>query len=277
MAARKKQGLEFFRLDTELTDRERYLIPTGGPELFASWVALRMELFKCGCCLAFGAVERASFCFSYGYDEKKLSGILQELFKAKLFHEDTYKTTSFLTSKDIQRQYVTACMAAKRKEIKLPRQVLLLPEGEYEGEDTISLYDLRVEESRVEEYANVSGVTLQDSGNIPEESAASPPSKKQSSKGKTICKPDSVSKDYLESLVINPRYGNGDANLVLECFEEMYNWSTGKGEKRLDWPACLRNWILKERKRGRASRAKTFTEIENDNFNNALDNFFNED
>ena len=88
---------------------------------------------------------------------------------------------------------------------------------------------------------------------------------------KTICQNESVPKEALAKLLCDPRYCDGDREMLRDCFEAMRDWSQAKLEKRADWTAALRNWIKTTRQRdGRqphrngTERKKSFAQIEDD-------------
>lgn len=255
MAPTKKQGLDYFPIFTKLTDREKYLLAKGGPSLLMAWFSIRMELYSVGCCLAWGEVEQVAFAREYSYEFQNISGIIQELFKSNLLSESVFSATGYLTSKDIQKQYILCCSLAKRKEIQIPRQILLLSEDELAENQAIILIDIKLNETKLKIFGN-------DSGIIPEVSNL-PAQRPKKDPRTTVCTKESIPLEVLQELCQNPRYGDGDKNLVIECFEEMFNWSQSGQKRKADWAATLRNWILK-RRRDNKPRQKTFTELEDD-------------
>lgn len=88
---------------------------------------------------------------------------------------------------------------------------------------------------------------------------------------KTICTNDSIPKDAFAKLLADPRYCDGDREMLRDCFEGMRDWSQSKLEKRADWTAALRNWIKTTRTKdgrqphqGSPKRPKCFDEIEDE-------------
>lgn len=84
-------------------------------------------------------------------------------------------------------------------------------------------------------------------------------------------KKTSITKEQYQDILKDPKLANNDREFLLQAVLEMEDWSQGKGEKRIDWAASLRNWIRKNRKNNYTPKGvanpkqpKTFRELEDD-------------
>jgi hypothetical protein len=81
----------------------------------------------------------------------------------------------------------------------------------------------------------------------------------------------SISHEQYQELMSRQDMAAGDREYLRDQVESMADWSSGKGERRVDWAACLRNWIKRNRKSGdmpngviKKGGPQTFTEREED-------------
>lgn len=116
------------------------------------------------------------------------------------------------------------------------------------------------------------------------EEAAPLPVPIKTNKGKTRFDPrKSITSHQYQVMLEDPTLADGDRAWMFEQLKTMADWSAN-GNMKLDWAATFRNWMRSERKRGNVpnahknrnghhKRPQTFQEIDQQNFNNALQGF----
>lgn len=88
-------------------------------------------------------------------------------------------------------------------------------------------------------------------------------------------KKESITREQYQAILTSPSLADNDREFLKWCVEEMADWAASNGKRKADWAATLRNWVrrnLKEKQKFE-KRPKTFTEIEDENYEEASKRF----
>ena len=128
MARPKKLGLDYFPLDVDFADDDKFLAieATHGPAACYLIIRLFADSFRAGYARKFGINARKLFCYKSRVDEKELDAVLETAFNVGLFDRSVFENTEHLTSKALQRRYQEA--VRKRQTFEKIEGVWLLDE-----------------------------------------------------------------------------------------------------------------------------------------------------
>lgn len=130
MARPKKDGLEYFPLDTDMDqdDKVRLIEAEHGMLGFGILVKLFMKIYKEGYYYEWGEMQQLLFSRSINVDINKVIAVINSCLKWNLFDNNLFEQHGILTSKGIQRRYAKA--TSRRNNVKVAKEYWLLPQEE---------------------------------------------------------------------------------------------------------------------------------------------------
>lgn len=147
MARPLKEGLDYFPMDVDadMDDKVEYVIAKCGFQAFGVYVKLLMSIYKNGCFMDFGEIQKTVFSRRVYMNVEDVDVILKECIRVGLFDKDLYEKDKILTSSSIQRRYLAA--TEKRKNTAIPSKINLLNDfnGEISNEKTVVSDELTTE------------------------------------------------------------------------------------------------------------------------------------
>lgn len=126
-----KTGLSYYNADTDRFQdiRIKRLRKDFGCDGFAVYEYILNEIYRVrGCFLVWDESTAFDVAEYWGLKESKVEEIVRYCCAVGLFDKALLSNGSVLTSSSIQSRYVSMCMRAKRKEIKIPEEYAKLPE-----------------------------------------------------------------------------------------------------------------------------------------------------
>lgn len=163
-------------MDTDLDDDEKFeflLIeyPERFDELELIYMRLIRQIYKVGLCYRWDDVSARVLPVKLRRLPEEFRNILEIFLTVGLIDRDVFESRNFITSRGIQKRYISVMASMKRKFIKVPDGVLLLDESDIPRTIQISSNIKRKERKGKERVsAEGSGSIPDDSGNIPEHS-----------------------------------------------------------------------------------------------------------
>jgi len=162
MAAPLKEGLDYFPLDVNIEQNSKiyYLESKHGPLAFNMIIKLWCRIYEKGYFLKWGEKEAQIFSRQTGIPLDKVFEIMDDCFEEGVFEKSLFENCQILTSKEIQRRFLSGC--SRRKTIRIEKMYTLLDVNEYNNAvivDTMSTLNLKmstltpqskVKESKVE-------------------------------------------------------------------------------------------------------------------------------
>ena len=136
MARPTKTGLDYFALDVCFTDTDDcidLLEAEHGLVGFAMLIKLWQKIYANGYYICWNDDAVMLFARKVNETTNKVSSVINSAFRRKIFDRSAYKNFGVLTSRGIQRRYITTCAAAKRKHIIIDRRYLLVTDEKILG------------------------------------------------------------------------------------------------------------------------------------------------
>lgn len=124
MARPIKQGLEYFPLDVVMDDKVALIEAEHGIVGFGLLIKLFQKIYSEGYYYTWTEKEQLLFSKRVSVDRNKVNDIINDCLKWGVFHEELYNNFNILTSRGIQKRYLSA--AYKRSTIELYKEFLLI-------------------------------------------------------------------------------------------------------------------------------------------------------
>lgn len=179
MARPIKEGLDYFPLDVDIDQDDKIALIEASHGLigFAVIIKMFMKIYDNSYFYKWGEKEQLLFSKRVNVDINSLNDIINDCVKWDVFSKKLYEEYKILTSKGIQKRYLEA--AARRKEVRIKREYLLLSSKEVNAYRNLVIVDInshpdkemleenpqskvkesKVKESKVEENINQSTAT----------------------------------------------------------------------------------------------------------------------
>lgn len=126
MARPIKTGLDYFSLDVNSDDKIELLEAEHGLEGYAILIKLWQKIYKEGYYIEWNEDSSMLFARKINTEIIKVNSVLNACFKRNLFNEKLYKKYNILTSRGIQKSFLTVCKNAKRKSISFVSEFTLV-------------------------------------------------------------------------------------------------------------------------------------------------------
>ncbi len=138
MARPQKEGLDYFSLDVDMDQDDKIRLIEAKFKLagFAILVKLLMKIYKEGYYYQWTEREQLLFADYINEDISLINDVVIEAVKWEFFCPSLYEKHNILTSKGIQKRYLTA--AKKRKEITMFEEYFLVEEKDIPQNTTIT-------------------------------------------------------------------------------------------------------------------------------------------
>ena len=134
MARPPKEGLDYFPLDVDVDQDDKIALIEAqyGIEGFGIVIKLMMKIYKTSYFYEWTEREQLLFSKRVNVDINRVNVIINDCVRWGLFDETVYNLHKVLTSKGIQRRYLTAI--GRRQTVKMIREYLLL------DDETVNAY-----------------------------------------------------------------------------------------------------------------------------------------
>lgn len=134
MARPPKEGLDYFPLDVDVDQDDKIALIEAqyGIEGFGIVIKLMMKIYKTSYFYEWTEREQLLFSKRVNVDINRVNVIINDCVKWGLFDETVYNLHKVLTSKGIQRRYLTAI--GRRQTVKMAKEYLLL------DDETVNAY-----------------------------------------------------------------------------------------------------------------------------------------
>lgn len=134
MARPPKEGLDYFPLDVDVDQDDKIALIEAqyGIEGFGIVIKLMMKIYKTSYFYEWTEREQLLFSKRVNVDISRVNVIINDCIRWGLFDETVYKLHKVLTSKGIQRRYLTAI--GRRQTVKMAKEYLLL------GDEIVNVY-----------------------------------------------------------------------------------------------------------------------------------------
>ena len=129
MAQPKKIGIDYFSINCDIAQEDKYvmLISECGHAGFGVFIRLLCELYRVGYCYRWADSDQRVFCIKTKIDSSLVDEVVCTALFVRLFHPDIYSEFGILTSREIQEQYVEACI--RRREVRIHREWMLIEQA----------------------------------------------------------------------------------------------------------------------------------------------------
>ena len=127
MARPKKQGIDYFTVDVDLAQDDKFVAVAAEVGQKDAWYVITRlwaELYRVGMCYRWGEKELKAF--AYKIDEKpaKVKQVVEHCLDSGMLSQSVYEATGFLTSKGIQKRFFHSIRG--RQAADIPDGVLLI-------------------------------------------------------------------------------------------------------------------------------------------------------
>jgi len=122
-----KTGLDYFPLDVDMDDCIELIETEHGLAGFSIVIKLWQKIYKNGYYLDWSEDVARLFAHRINAELTLINSVINSCFYRNIFNESLYKSHNVLTSAGIQKRYIIACLASKRKSISVSSDLCLLP------------------------------------------------------------------------------------------------------------------------------------------------------
>jgi len=122
-----KTGLDYFPLDVVMDDCIELIETEHGLAGFSIVIKLWQKIYKNGYYLDWSEDVARLFAHRINAELTLINSVINSCFYRNIFNESLYKSHNVLTSAGIQKRYIIACVASKRKSISVSSDLCLLP------------------------------------------------------------------------------------------------------------------------------------------------------
>lgn len=122
-----KTGLDYFPLDVDMDDCIELIETEHGLAGFSIVIKLWQKIYKNGYYLDWSEDVARLFAHRINAELTLINSVINSCFYRNIFNESLYKSHNVLTSAGIQKRYIIACVASKRKSISVSSDLCLLP------------------------------------------------------------------------------------------------------------------------------------------------------
>lgn len=122
-----KTGLDYFPLDVVMDDCIELIETEHGLAGFSIVIKLWQKIYKNGYYLDWSEDVARLFAHRINAELTLINSVINSCFYRNIFNESLYKSHNVLTSAGIQKRYIIACVASKRKSISVSGDLCLLP------------------------------------------------------------------------------------------------------------------------------------------------------
>ena len=122
-----KTGLDYFPLDVVMDDCIELIETEHGLAGFSIVIKLWQKIYKNGYYLDWSEDVARLFAHRINAELTLINSVIISCFYRNIFNESLYKSHNVLTSAGIQKRYIIACLASKRKSISVRSDLCLLP------------------------------------------------------------------------------------------------------------------------------------------------------
>lgn len=122
-----KTGLDYFPLDVVMDDCIELIETEHGLAGFSIVIKLWQKIYKNGYYLDWSEDVARLFAHRINAELTLINSVINSCFYRNIFNESLYKSHNVLTSAGIQKRYIIACLASKRKSISVRSDLCLLP------------------------------------------------------------------------------------------------------------------------------------------------------
>lgn len=142
MARPQKEGLDYFPLDVDIDQDDKIALIESqyGIEGFGIVIKLMMKIYKTSYFYEWTEREQLLFSKRVNVDINRVNVIINDCIKWELFDETVYKRHKILTSKGIQRRYLTAI--GRRQTVKMAKEYLLLDDKTVNAYKNLVIVDI---------------------------------------------------------------------------------------------------------------------------------------
>jgi len=121
-----KTGLDYFPLDVVMDDCIELIETEHGLAGFSIVIKLWQKIYKNGYYLDWSEDVARLFAHRINAELTLINSVINSCFYRNIFNESLYKSHNVLTSAGIQKRYIIACLASKRKSISVRSDLCLL-------------------------------------------------------------------------------------------------------------------------------------------------------
>lgn len=228
MARPKKNGIDYFPLDTVMDDKVEYIEAKHGLEGFAIIIKLLQKIYSTGYYYEWGEKEEWLFCKRVNCEYDLLIKIINDCINIGIFNKDLYQKYKVLTSAGIQKRYFGAIK--RRKDVDVVEKYMI-----------IDLKNINVDNNEVNVCNNLKNVSINTQSKVKKSKVNKKEkiNKKENHKIK-FAEFVSMTNDEYEKLKVT--HGKKALQRMIEILDN-YKGSTGKTYKN-DYRAIL-NWVVK--------------------------------
>ncbi|CBH21669.1 protein of unknown function [Acetoanaerobium sticklandii] len=126
MARPLKVGLDYFPLDVNIDDDVELLEAECGLDGFAILIKLWQKIYANGYFIEWNDDIELLFSRKINADKNRVNSVINACLRRNLFDNEIYERHGILTSRGIQKRYITACVSSKRKNIVMEKRYLLV-------------------------------------------------------------------------------------------------------------------------------------------------------
>lgn len=147
MARPQKPGLEYFPLDTDMDDKFDLIEAEHSLLGFALLIKLYQKIYANGYYYNWTEKEQLLFSKRVSVDKETLESIVADAVKWDIFNKAMFEKYGILTSKGIQKRYITATY--KRSDIEMYEEYLLIDVSKRKNISIVRVFDSKNPESSV--------------------------------------------------------------------------------------------------------------------------------
>ena len=126
MARPLKTGLDYFPLDVNIDDNIELIEAEHGIEGFAILIKLWQKIYANGYYIEWNEDMSLLFSRKINASVNMINDVINSCFKRNLFNKKMYFEHGILTSKGIQKRFITACSSSRRKNITFEKAYVLV-------------------------------------------------------------------------------------------------------------------------------------------------------
>ncbi len=127
MARPEKTGLDYFPMDVNVDDNLELIEAEHGVVGFGIVVKLWQKIYSQGYYVVWDNDTSLLFSRKNNTDQNLINSVVNSCISRGIFEKRLYKKYGIITSRGIQKRYVTACHQSKRKTISVFKEYNLLP------------------------------------------------------------------------------------------------------------------------------------------------------
>lgn len=263
MARPEKEGLDYFSLDVKMNDEAELIEAQYGLEGFAILIKMYQKIYSEGYFLLWDEKQQILFSNKVSSDRSTVTSIIDDCVRWGIFDKELYAKYQILTSKRIQKHYVSAVY--KRNRVEMMSDYLLIIINDRSNIEVIGVSDIRNTETTIVSDSNKQGTTIVSDDKSTQSKVKKSKVKKSKEKDtatETVQVPfEEVKNLYLTICKSYPKIKLLSANRKktisarwkdyksIDAFKELFTKAEDsqflKGENERQWKADF-DWLLKD-------------------------------